>query len=213
MARKKLIRFAELKKFPNALEFPENMKGNWSEYFKNKNPIVLELGCGKGEYALQLATLYPKKNFIGIDVQGERLWYGAKNALDKNLANVAWLRAQIENLSDYFDENEISEIWITFPDPRPKKGQAKKRLTSPDFLDRYRKVLKKNAPLHLKTDSDLLYEYTKDVLKNTDAKTDLAIDDIYSVENIDHLLLIQTTFEKKFRSRNMPIHYIRWHIS
>ncbi len=134
MGQKKLIRFAELKTFPNVLQYPEGMAGNWNAFWKNNNPLILELACGKGEYAVGLGKLYPDKNFIGIDLKGNRIWVGAKKALQQNLNNVAFLRTQIDQVSSYFTTNEVEAIWITFPDPQLRKSKAKKRLTHPKFL-------------------------------------------------------------------------------
>src|SRR5690606_8800024 len=151
MGQKKLVRFAEIKTFPNVLQFPEKMKGNWSKHFKNDNPVTLELACGKGEYAIGLATMFPQKNFIGIDIKGNRLWVGAKKALQFALNNVAFLRIQIDKISDYFDKNEVDEIWITFPDPQLRYSKMKKRLTHPQFLRSYQQILKPGGKINLKT--------------------------------------------------------------
>ncbi|HEV2830617.1 MAG TPA: tRNA (guanosine(46)-N7)-methyltransferase TrmB, partial [Hanamia sp.] len=151
MAQKKLKRFAEIKKFANVLEYPENMNGKWHAFFKNNNPIILELACGKGEYATGLAQLYPGKNFIGVEIKGNRLWVGAKFSLDNRLNNVAFLRTQIEKINQYFDGSEIDEIWITFPDPQLRISKAKKRLTHPRFLRLYQKILREGGKIHLKT--------------------------------------------------------------
>ncbi|MCH8332105.1 MAG: tRNA (guanosine(46)-N7)-methyltransferase TrmB, partial [Bacteroidetes bacterium] len=163
MKGKKIKRFAEISTFPNVHEHTQfsderenGMRGNWSEVFDNNNPIVLELACGKGEYTLALSELFPEKNIIGIDIKGNRIWKGAKTALDKNIKNVAFLRIEIEKLSLYFEKEEVDEIWITFPDPFLKKSKSKKRLTSPRFLGVFRRVLKRNGLVHLKTDSDVL---------------------------------------------------------
>ena len=153
MGHKKLIRFAELETFGNVLQFPRNIKGKWAEFLKNGNPIVLELACGKGEYAVGMGMLYPQKNFIGIDIKGNRIWVGAKKALENRLQNVAFLRIQIEQVNEYFSKAEVSEIWITFPDPQLRKSKAKKRLTHPKFLRLYQQFLKEGGYIHLKTDS------------------------------------------------------------
>ena len=165
MPQKKLIRFAELKTLPNVLEFPADMSGQWNKFFKNDNPIVLELACGKGEYAVGLAKIYPEKNFIGVDLKGNRIWVGAKKALSENLSNVAFLRTQIDHLSNYFAPNEIQSIWITFPDPQLRKSKAKKRLTHPRFLRIYDNILVDKGKIHLKTDSPDLYIFTKIVIQ------------------------------------------------
>ena len=141
MAQKKLQRFGEIKTFHNVLEYPENIAGKWNEHFKNNNSIVLELACGKGEYATGLAQLYPQKNFIGVDIKGNRIWVGAKYALDNKLKNVAFLRTQIHKIDTYFTKDEVAEIWITFPDPQLRISKAKKRLTHPRYIRLYKKIL------------------------------------------------------------------------
>src|ERR1051326_739480 len=161
MGQKKLERFAELKTFSNVLQFPEGIAGKWNEFFKNKNPITLELACGKGEYAVGLGQLYPEKNFLGIDLKGNRIWVGAKKALQQQLANVGFLRIQIDQITDYFTNNEVDSLWITFPDPQLRVSKAKKRLTHPKFLRLYKHILVPGGFIHLKTDSPVLYQFTK----------------------------------------------------
>ena len=165
MGQKKLIRFEELKAFPNVLQYPEGIKGNWHLFFKNQNPVLLELACGKGEYAVSMGRIYPQKNFIGIDIKGNRIWRGAKTALQEGLKNVAFLRAQIDKITDYFHVNEVTEIWITFPDPQLRLSKIKKRLTHPKFLRLYQQFLQQNGLIHLKTDSPNLYNFTKTVIQ------------------------------------------------
>ena len=145
-------------------EYPENMAGNWSGFFKNTHPVILELACGKGEYATGLAQLHPQKNFIGVDIKGNRIWAGAKFSLDHHLTNVAFLRTQIHKIDTYFATNEVQEIWITFPDPQPRISKAKKRLVHPRFLRLYKKILRPGGKIHLKTDSPGLYNFTKTVI-------------------------------------------------
>ena len=164
MGQKKLVRFEELKSFPNVLQFPSDIAGNWSLFWKNDHPITLELACGKGEYAVGLARLYPGRNFIGVDLKGNRIWVGAKKALLEQLNNVAFLRTQIDQIDSYFSNNEVEAIWITFPDPQLRKYKAKKRLTHPKFLRLYQKFLVSGARIHLKTDSPELYQFTKLVI-------------------------------------------------
>ena len=160
MGQKKLIRFEELKTFPNVLEYPSNIKNKWKDFFGNNNPITLELACGKGEYAVGLGRLYPERNFIGIDVKGNRIWKGAKTALNEGLKNIAFLRTQIDKLEDYFSADEVSEIWLTFPDPQLRFSKIKKRLTHPKFLRMYKNILQADGKIHLKTDSpDLISIY------------------------------------------------------
>src|SRR3954470_19408719 len=164
MGQKKLQRFAEIRTFSNVLEYPAGMKGQWKTFFKNNNPVILELACGKGEYAVGLGRIHRDKNFIGLDIKGNRLWVGAKNALNKGLTNVAFIRTQIEKITDYFAEGEVSEIWITFPDPQLRVSKAKKRLTHPRFLRLYQGFLISNGVINLKTDSPDLYDFTKQVI-------------------------------------------------
>jgi tRNA (guanine-N7-)-methyltransferase len=199
MPRKKLRRFAEVKTFSNVLEFPEKIRGKWSELFGNKKPIILELGCGSGEFTLGLARLAPDKNFIGADIQGERLWCGAKTALEENIPNVRFLRIFIEKLEEYFDEKEISDIWITFPDPHPRRRSAKRRLTSPRFLEMYRKIVKPKGSVYFKTDSRPLFDYSLESFaackyKVLETKTDLHGADA----DPDPLFSLMTTFEKRY---------------
>ena len=161
MAQKKLYRFAQISSFPNVYEYPKDMQGKWAEHFTNNNPVILELACGRGEYTVNLAELHPGKNFIGVDVKGNRMYIGAKQGLDKKMLNAAFLRTQIEKLPEYFSPGEVDEIWITFPDPQLRVSKAKKRLTHPRFLRLYKQVLKEGGPVHLKTDSPQLYDFTK----------------------------------------------------
>lgn len=208
MAQKKLKRFSEIKTFPNVLEYPENIKGKWNEFFKNDHPIVLELACGKGEYATGLAQLYPEKNFIGVDIKGNRLWVGAKYALENQLKNVAFLRTQIDKIVNYFSANEVDEMWITFPDPQLRSSKAKKRLTHPKFLRLYRQMLKPGAKIHLKTDSPDLYEFTKLVVKLYDLQLISDIGDVYKMEILTEELSIKTHYEKLDIARSNCIFYI-----
>lgn len=165
MAQKKLQRFADIKNFANVLEYPENMQGEWKNFFKNSNPLVLELACGRGEYTAGLSKLYPQKNFIGVDIKGNRIYIGAKKCLDEKLTNAGFLRTQIAMLPQYFAAGEVSDIWITFPDPQLRTSKAKKRLTHPQFLRLYQQVLRADGHLHLKTDSPKLYQFTKRVIE------------------------------------------------
>lgn len=213
MGKDKLRRFAEITTFENVIELEDGkiLKGNWAEqHFKNKYPLILELGCGKGEYTVNLARLFPEINFIGIDYKGNRIWRGAKTAIDENIANVAFLRIQIENLTDYFLENEVSEIWITFPDPQPQISREKKRLTSPRFLNMYKLVLIEKGPVHLKTDSDLLHTYTGQKIEELGLKVHVQTDDLYHSPLVDEVLSIQTYYEKKYLARDKNINYLKF---
>jgi len=165
MGQKKLLRFAQIKTFSNVLEYPKDMQGQWHSFFNNEHPLSLELACGRGEYTLGLAAMHPAHNFIGIDIKGNRMYLGAKKALDQGLTNAAFLRTQIEMLPDYFAKEEVADIWITFPDPQLRTSKAKKRLTHPRFLRMYQQVLKPGGSIHLKTDSPQLFEFTKLVIE------------------------------------------------
>ncbi len=208
MGQKKLARFAELTTFPNVLQFPKDMAGHWDDFFKNKNPITLELACGKGEYALGLGQLYPQRNFIGIDLKGNRLWVGARKALQLGLNNIAFLRTQIDQLTDYFSSNEVDEIWITFPDPQLRFSKAKKRLTHPKFLRLYEQVLKPGGRINLKTDSPDLYKFTRLVTELYGCTVHQDIDDVYQQNDIDKELQIKTHYESLDIAGSNRIHYI-----
>jgi tRNA (guanine-N7-)-methyltransferase len=213
MGKDKLRRFAEITAFENVIELEDGqiLKGRWAEqHFKNNFPLILELGCGKGEYTVNLARLFPEINFIGIDYKGNRIWRGAKTAIEENIPNVAFLRIQIENLTDYFSENEISEIWITFPDPQPQISREKKRLTSPRFLNMYKLVLKQKGPVHLKTDSDLLHAYTIQKIEEQELKTHACTEDLYSSQLADEVLSIKTYYEKKYLANDKNINYLKF---
>ena len=208
MGQKKLIRFEELKTFPNVLQYPEGMAGNWNKFWKNDNPVVLELACGKGEYAVGLGKLYPEKNFIGIDLKGNRIWVGAKKALEQNLKNVAFLRTQIDQISEYFSVNEIDSIWITFPDPQLRKSKAKKRLTHPKFLRLYQQFLIPGGLIHLKTDSPDLYAFTKLVIELYNCTLYTDYDDTYKEAGITKDLQIKTHYESLDIAGSNRIHYL-----
>ena len=165
MGQKKLIRFEAIKSFPNVLQYPEGMPGQWSAFFKNTHPLTLELACGKGEYTVGLAKMYPDRNFIGIDIKGNRLYKGAKTCLEENIPNAAFLRSHIDKLPDYFVKNEVAEIWLTFPDPQLRKSRVTRRLTHPKFIRLYQDILIPGGRIHLKTDSPVLYQFTKWVVE------------------------------------------------
>ena len=208
MAQKKLKRFGEIKTFPNVLEYPENMKGKWNDFFKNNHPIILELACGKGEYTTGLAQIYPEKNYIGVDIKGNRLWVGAKFALNHHLKNVAFLRTQIHKINTYFSANEIDEIWIIFPDPQLRLSKAKKRLTHPAFLRLYSQILKTGRKIHLKTDSPDLYNFTKMVIKLYEMQIVSDIDNINWQDNIPDELKIKTHYENLDIAKSNCIFYL-----
>lgn len=210
MGQKKLQRFGEIKTFSNVLEYPQNMKGQWRHFFKNDHPIVLELACGKGEYAVGLGRKHPGKNFIGIDIKGNRMWVGAKTALQEGLNNVAFVRTQIQKLTDYFAAGEVNEIWITFPDPQLRLSKAKKRLTHPRFLRLYQIIMGEGGIINLKTDSPDLYHFTKLVIDLYHLHVLADCDNAYAQENIEDDLLIKTHYEKLDIAGSSRIHYLRF---
>ncbi len=220
-SKKKLRRFKENELFENVIqprrqeliEGDCGLKGKWHEKFGNANPIVLELGCGKGEYTVGLARQNPQKNYIGIDIKGARLWRGAKTALEESLGNVIFLRTQIELIDLLFDKNEVSEIWITFPDPQIKYKRTKHRLTNKEFLDKYKRILKAEAELHLKTDSEFMHGYTLGLLKGLGHDILYANHDVYKNEGSPpDVLNIQTHYENQFLELGKPITYIRFRL-
>ncbi len=221
-SKNKLRRFKENESFENViqpsrevLEKDEfSLKGKWRKnFFKNDNPIVLELGCGKGEYSLGLAQYYPDRNFIGIDIKGARFWRGAKTALEDKLENVAFVRAQIELIDKIFAENEVDEIWITFPDPQIKYKRTKHRLTNSDFLKKYKHILKPDGLVHLKTDSEFMHGYTLGLLHGQDQEILYAHHDIYKNEySPKEVREIQTFYEKQYLDQGKPITYIQFRI-
>ena len=224
MGKNKLARFAENKTLPNVFQPTRDealnnfhLKGKWrSEVFKNHNPIVLELGCGKGEYSVGLAKAFPEKNFIGIDIKGARFWFGAKEAIENNLNNAAFLRTQIELVDCFFDRDEVDEIWITFPDPQIKYRRTKHRMTHPDFLERYKKILKKDGIMHLKTDSEFLHGYTLGLLQGAGHEIISAHHDIYGAPEYEPgtplLREIKTYYEGLFSAKGKTITYIKFRI-
>ena len=208
MGQKKLVRFEELKTFPNVLQFPEGMPGQWRRFFDNQHPITLELACGKGEYALGLGQLYPQQNFIGIDLKGNRIWVGAKKALQQSLKNIAFLRIQIDQITEYFGAAEVDAIWITFPDPQLRFSKAKKRLTHPKFLRLYQQFLKPGGRINLKTDSPDLYAFTKLVIELYGCELHHDLPDVFREENIIPELRIKTHYEGLDIAGSNRIHYL-----
>ncbi|MFY0644372.1 MAG: tRNA (guanosine(46)-N7)-methyltransferase TrmB [Bacteroidia bacterium] len=206
----KLEKFAEVTAFENCFEYAKEMKGKWAtDYFKNSNPITVELACGKGEYTVGLAERFPDRNFIGIDVKGNRIWKGANYALTNNLKNVAFHRIMIGNIEEFFDRGEIDEFWITFPDPQHAK--ERKRLTNPMFLQRYRNISKKGVIMNLKTDSTRFYDFTKEVVQDQNLEVLADSDDIYNWPEIpEELQNIQTFYEKMWLSEGKKIKYLRF---
>ena len=220
MGKNKLGRWTELGSYDNVIQpliedvagKDHPIKGRWnSELFKNNNPIVLELGCGKGEYSVGLAENFPDKNFIGIDIKGARMWRGAKTANEKNLLNVAFLRTRIEFINSFFSREEVDEIWITFPDPHPGARNSNKRLTSPWFLNTYRLFLKDKGLIHLKTDNKELYEFTMRTLAYNNLQTIFSTNDLYS-EQSDNILSIKTHYEKIYLTSGIRITYLSFRL-
>lgn len=209
MGQKKLIRFAAIKTFANVLEYPENMQGKWSAHFKNGHGIVLELACGKGEYTVGLAKLFPGSNFIGVDIKGNRMYAGAKKCLEEHIANAAFLRTQIGMLPDYFSSGEVSEIWITFPDPQLRTSRAKRRLTHPIFLRCYQQILKPGGFIHLKTDSPDLYGFTKKVIELYGLNCVEDFDDAYR-QTDSEVLKIKTHYESLDIAGSNRIFYLKF---
>ena len=222
-SKNKLKRFKENETFSNVIQPSREdvlnntlmLKGNWNrKFFKNENPIVLELGCGKGEYSVNLATMFPEKNFLGIDIKGARFWRGAKTALAEKINNVGFLRTQIELVDCIFDKNEVDEIWITFPDPQIKYKRTKHRMTNPDFLNKYKKILKPNGMVHLKTDSEYMHGYTLGLLQGLGLTIEYAHHDVYGTTNAPKEVTdIQTYYESQYLAINKKITYLRFNFS
>lgn len=212
MGHKKLIRFEAIKGFPNVLQYPEGMPGQWAGFFKNKHPLTLELACGKGEYTIGLARLHPQRNFIGIDLKGNRLWAGAKVCLNEGLGNAAFLRTQIDKITDYFSKDEVAEIWITFPDPQLRISKAKKRLTHPRFLRLYQQILSPGGYIHLKTDSPDLYGFTKRVIDLLQLELLADSDNLYEQADLSAELQIKTHYEGLDIAQSSRIHYLKFRL-
>lgn len=228
MGKNKLKKFADILSLPNVFENfnPDDeylingdndkveIKGKWrSDFFKNDNPIVLELACGRGEYSIGLAEMYPDKNFIGVDIKGARIWQGANQAIEKNLSNVAFLRTRIELITSYFEKDEVDEIWIIFPDPFLKRSKSNRRLTSPVFLSEYRKILKSKGLVHLKTDSPPLYEFTLETIaEDENCIINYQNDNIYASELLYKELIIKTYYEKSHLKDGRLIKYVQYTI-
>jgi tRNA (guanine-N7-)-methyltransferase len=223
LAKHKLQRFAENATFPHffqeeyySLQSGFSLLGKWnSDFFKNHNPIIIELGCGKGEYTVSLAGKYPENNYIGFDKKGARMWRGAKTSLENKLPNVAFVRTHIELITNFFTPGEVSEIWITFPEPQPNSPRTKKRFTSPQFIERYRKILKHGGIIHLKTDSDLVYEYTLGVIQEGQHQLLYATNDLYNESRdteVTDVVAVQTHYEQIWLSQGAKIKYLRFRL-
>jgi len=217
MTVNKLERFAENAELEHVLEYTDYQdnqiakpKGRWDQIFGNENPVIIELACGTGTYTLELAARFPKNNFIGIDIKGARLWKGAKNAEAENLENVRFLRIFIDHINEYFDRNEVDEIWITFADPYPKSSDQNKRLTSPKFLKMYEKILSPKGPIHFKTDDSDFFDYTCESVEKFGGTIKKRVDKIHKDGPDDELLTIKTVYEKKHLQRGKTISYCRF---
>jgi tRNA (guanine-N7-)-methyltransferase len=213
MGQKKLIRFAEIATFPNVLQYPAGMPGKWKDHFNNTKPLILELACGKGEYAVGLGMLYPESNFLGLDLKGNRIWVGARKALEEGLQNVAFIRTQIDKITDYFAPGEVKEIWITFPDPQLRSSKAKKRLTHPLFLRKYQQILTPDGYIHLKTDSPDLYDFTKKVIELYGLILHEDIPDVYAEGADQPELMIKTHYEGLDIAGSKKIFYLRFSLN
>lgn len=220
MGKNKLAKFAEMETFPNVFQMSSQLlrdgqsfcfKGKWREsYFRNNNPIVLELGCGKGEYSIGLGKLFPEKNFIGVDIKGARLWSGAKQAYQEGMTNVAFLRTNIEMINHFFEKNEVDEIWLTFPDPQMKK--TSKRLTATNFMLIYQQFLKPQGLIHLKTDSNFLFTYTVEMVKLNNYPVLFSTIDLYGAVMDDKILDIRTYYEQQWLERGITIKYVKFQL-
>ena len=219
MSKGKLAKFADMAKYPHVFEYPFSvmedvtfeMKGHWHRnFFKNDHPIVLELGCGRGEYTVGLGRLFPDKNFIGVDIKGARMWSGATESLNEGMTNVAFLRTNIEIIDRFFAPGEVSEIWLTFSDPQMKK--ATKRLTSTYFMNRYRRFLSENGLVHLKTDSNFMFTYTKYMVEHNHLPVEFCTDDLYHSGLVDDILSIRTYYEQQWLDRGLNIKYLKFRL-
>lgn len=209
MSRNKMMKYAAVENMSNVYNEGDVDPGKWAEIcFGNHRPITLELACGKGEYVTGLADKYTGRNFIGVDIKGDRIFFGARRALENNLRNAAFLRTYIQFLDRIFEKGEIAEIWIPFPDPYPRKSKSRKRLSSPFFLDIYRKILAKNGIVHFKTDLDTLFRFTIESLRNEDATIHYLTYDLYAERETPDHAKIKTTFEKGFLENDKPIKYV-----
>ena len=219
MSKGKLAKFADMAAFPHVFEYPFSVVDNvpfemreaWNErFFKNNHPIVLELGCGRGEYTVGLGRLFPEKNFIGVDIKGARMWSGAKESAETGMTNVAFLRTNIEIIDRFFAPGEVSEIWLTFSDPQMKK--ATKRLTSTYFMERYRRFLVDNGLIHLKTDSNFMFTYTRYMVEHNHLPVEVLTDDLYHSGLADEILSIRTYYEQQWLDRGLNIKYLRFRL-
>ena len=221
MGKGKIGKFEEMKTFSNVFQpsFEEvfgkdfRLKGKWAaEHFRNEHPIILELGCGKGEFTVGLAGIFPDKNFVGVDIKGARIWTGARQAYREQLSNAAFVRTRIELINSFFGKDEVEEIWLTFPDPQLKKRRNKKRLTAARFLNSYRGFLKVGGMVHLKTDNAVLYNYTRELIKANDLPLVSATEDLYGSDLADIVNGIRTYYEGQFIEEGLKIHYLKFEL-
>ncbi|MEG1564388.1 MAG: tRNA (guanosine(46)-N7)-methyltransferase TrmB [Bacteroides sp.] len=219
MGKNKLEKFADMASYPHVFEYPYSvadnvpfdLKGKWNgTFFKNDHPIVLELGCGRGEYTVGLGRMFPDKNFIAVDIKGSRMWTGATEALQAGMTNVAFLRTNIEIIERFFAQGEVSEIWLTFSDPQMKR--ATKRLTSTYFMERYRRFLKPNGTVHLKTDSNFMFTYTRCMAEENQLPVEFITEDLYHSDLVDDILRIKTYYEQQWLERGLSIKYIKFQL-
>lgn len=212
MGKRKLQRFAETETFGNVFTYDCELRGKWHDaFFHNNHPIVLELGCGRGEYTVNMGRTNPERNYIGVDVKGARLWRGAKTAFEEGLKNIAFLRVRIETIENFFAPGEVDEIWITFPDPQPQVSRAKKRLTAPRFLNHYHRILAPGGLIHLKTDSSQLFEFTLEMIEQYKLILHTHTSDLYGGDQLpDPALAIQTKYESVYLQMGKKINYIRF---
>jgi tRNA (guanine-N7-)-methyltransferase len=218
MGKNKLQHFAELDTFEHVIQFMYSeedydhpLKGKWNtDFFKNDQPITLEVGCGKGEYTVGLAKIHPDRNYIGLDLKGNRMWRGAKTALEDGMNNVGFLRTQADRILNFFAPGELAEIWVTFPDPKPKKGNARKRLTSKESSERYKQLLQPGGLVHLKTDSDFNYQFTLETIQENNYEIVRNSDDIDRDFPDDELVKIRTYYEMMFRAKGFPIKLVSY---
>lgn len=220
MGKNKLQRFEENKAFRHLIQPPTmellekdlEWKGRWNAFFGNDKPLVAEFGCGRGEYTIGLAKYFPEKNFIGMDIKGARLWYGANTIENEKIPNAAFIRSRVDFITKIFAPGELDEIWITFPDPQPQKPRERKRLTSPRFINRYRHILKPDGLIHLKTDNEFFFDYTLEVIRENKLTLHKEIRDIHSspdkTSDAPWLSTINTFYEKIFLAQDVPIHYL-----
>jgi len=219
MGKNKLAKFAEMETFPHVFQVASRdvlsgekfrYAGDWAAFFRNDNPVILELGCGKGEYTVGLAERFPDKNFIGVDIKGARMWSGARLSLEKGLKNAAFLRTNIEMIHHFFNVGEVSEIWLTFPDPQMKK--VTKRLTATNFMKIYQQIVKKDGLIHLKTDSNFMFTYTCEMVKMNQLHEEFLTNDLYAADNTAEVPDIKTYYEQQWLSRGITIKYIRFRL-